>query len=274
MVNEIIHVLGYARKSPDDKKETEQSITNQVDLIEKTCKEKGWNLLDIYIDKNVSGNDRNRVQFLKMINRIKTETNVSLIVVKDQDRFCRDSAFFSDTLQDIEVRGKKVFSIIKNNFLSYEDIGDIMLSVVDQFQGVIKNKKKAEITLKQKQDLCLPPIKPPFGYKFKGNNFKNKRWVFDKKKADKVVEVCSDVINNVHFKDTLARLKISSGIYYRILKNARKGLYSGLIVYTKKIKDSQKKIIMEKEVKYKGTHEPLIDDLIFNKLNPTLNLIK
>lgn len=256
----MVNVLGYARKSPDEKEDIKTSIINQVSLIEKTCKEKGWKLLDTYIDKSASGGDRSRTQFNKMIKRAIEDPAINIIVVKEQDRFARDSAFFTDTLRDLEIREKRVFSVIKNKFLSYEDLGDVVTSVVDAHY-IITQRKKSNLLFNQKKESGLPPIKAPFGY-----INKNKKWLPHRKKSEIVKEICKDKISGVNFKETISRLKITSPLYYRVLRNAQKGLYSGYVVYVQKIRDSQKNIIKEQEIKYKGSHEKIIDDKTWDKL--------
>lgn len=255
----MINAFGYARKSPDDKKDTESSITNQVSLIESTCKKFGWNLKpeNIYIDNNLSGGDRSRKEFTHLIkNAIEFKANNPTedvyIIVKEQDRFARDSAFFSDTLRDLEIRFIKVFSIIKNNFISYDDLGDVVTSVVDAHY-IITQRKKSKVLFDQKKEQGLPPVKAPYGYK----NV-NKKWIIDKKKAEIVRSVFLNSSKKINFKETINTLKISKALYYRILDNIKKEVYHGYVVYTNKIRDSNKIVVREEKIKYKGIHEPIL----------------
>ena len=253
-------VYGYVRKSPDDKEDTESSISNQIKLIEKTCKEKEWFLVKIFQDKNVTGSDRYRKEFTEMMTEIFSSP-INIIIVKDQDRFCRDSSFFKDTLQDLDVREKRVYSIMKHGFLSHEDLGDNVKALFDS-QYIIEQRKKADVFFNQKKEDGLPPIPAPFGYKNK-----NKNWVADKKKAKIIIEVLQDYVDKVNLKETIKRLKINKSLRFRIIKNAQKGLYSGFVVYERKYKDSNKKIVRVEEVKYKGKHQNLISEELFNSVN-------
>ena len=256
-----IKVYGYIRKSPDDTESTDTSMKNQTKLINDFCTKRGWFVEKIFADKNISGGDRSRKGFNDMLNSILKNEEIKIIVVKEQDRFARDSAFFTDTLRDLDAHGIRVFSIMKNNFLSYEDLGDVVTSVVDAHY-IITQRKKANVLFEQKKSEGLAPIKAPFGYKNK-----NGGWVVNKKKADIVRQVCNDYLNKVNFKETMKRLKINKSLYYRILKNARKGLYNGFVNYMRKIRDSNKKVIKEEEIKYKGRHEALISDEVFRAVN-------
>lgn len=266
----IVYAFGYARKSPDDKKNTETSITNQVQLIESFCKKNDYTLIEVYIDNNISGGDRNRKYFSKMIKEAiafkkDNPDDIVYILVKEQDRFARDSAYFSDTLRDLDIRGIQVFSIIKNNFISYDDLGDVVTSVVDAHY-IYSQRKKSKVLFEQKKEQGLPPIKAPFGY-----INKNKKWVLHRKNSSIVIEVCSDYINNVNYKKTIERLKINRSLYYRIISNIIKGIYNGYVVYLNKIRDSNKVVVRIEEVKYLGSHEPIISEEIFRKVNKDIN---
>ena len=262
----MIKAFGYVRKSPDDKDRTDLSILNQTKMIEKVCSEKEWEVIDIFIDRNVSGSDRGRKGFNDMKNRA-FKGEVQMIVVKDQDRFARDSAFFTDMLQDLDAHQIKVFSILKNNYLSHEDLGDVVTSVVDS-SNIVKSRIKTLKNYEDKKDDGLPAFVSPYGYKFpKGKNVV-KNWIVKDKEAYVVRKVCSDYLNKIPFKETIKELKINKSMYYRILKNAQNGVYNGWIFYVRKFKDSNKKIVRTENVLYKGKHKNILDEKIFKKLNP------
>jgi len=264
---EKINIFGYSRKSPDDKESTEVSIDNQNRLIKSICKEKEWNLKKIFTDKNISGGDRYRKNFTIMISEsIEIKDNNKnyniFIVVKDQSRFCRDSAFFKDTLKDLDVRGIKVFSISKPGFLNHEDLGDNVNALMGE-QKIVEGKKYSEISFKQKMEDQLPSIPAPYGYKYN----KKKEWVIDVIKSKKVSQVCLDFEKGIKLKETLSNLKINKSLYYRILKNVKKGLYSGYIIYERKYRDSNKIIVRTEEVKYLGHHPHIISQELFDEVN-------
>jgi DNA invertase Pin-like site-specific DNA recombinase len=257
-----IEVYGYARKSPDDKEDTQTSIENQIKLFNKTCLEKNWKLVHVFIDSNVSGSDRDRKEFSRMLKEFYSN-DVKFILVKEQNRFARDSSVMRDTLIDINARNKAVYSILKGGFLSHEDLGDSVTAVVDDYY-ILSSRKKAESTFTLKRDEGLPPTVAPFGYK---NNKKTKSWDIVPKEAELVRKVCEDLILKINYKQTLKNLNLSPGKYYRIIKNIKNGVYLGLIYYERKIKDSNKTILRIEKVSYKGIHEPLITKELFDKVN-------
>lgn len=257
-----VYCFGYSRKSPDDEDNTNTSINNQNDLIKLTCSSKKWKLVSIEEDRQISGGDRTRKGLNKQIECSKEfkENNPSYevyIIVKDSKRFARDSSFSIEKLKELESFGVRVFSITKNGFLDYSDIGDRIIGVVDE-QIIFDAKKYAKINEKLKISKNLPCIPAPFGYKYG----KYKNWIIDRKASKIVYGVVSDCVNSTHYRATMKKYKLSSAKYYRILKNARNGLYSGFIYYNKKNGE---------EIRYKGQHEPIISyDLYKRVKNETL----
>ncbi|MAG02073.1 hypothetical protein CMI42_01945 [Candidatus Pacearchaeota archaeon] len=258
---EVFKVVGYVRISEEDRIVNKQtSIDNQMTLIKDFCLKRKWNLVQIYEDRNLSGGDRFRKGFTDMVRGVIKSTEVIFIVVKDQDRFARDTGYFIDTLKDLEAHGKKVFSIMKNDYLSQDDLGDVVKAVVDA-QYIIRSRKETKQVYENKKEEGLPPFRAPYGYECK-----NKQWVLDRRKAKKVQIVCEDYINGVRFKETTFNLSIAKALYYRIIQNALNEIYTGDIFYLNKVKDSLGKVVRVEPVRYKGKHNPIISDYVQSKI--------
>lgn len=260
-----VYCFGYSRKSPDDRKNTDISIKNQNDLITLICNKNNWELMSIEEDRDVSGSKENRKALSQQINNAinfkknNDDTEVYLIV-KDSKRFARNSAYSKKILDLLELNGVKVFSISKNAFIDYADIGDRLIGVVDE-QIIFDAKKYAKITQELKESKNLPCIPAPFGYDYKDGN-----WIINKKQAKIVSNVVKMYIKNIDYKTIVKQNSINKAKYYRIIKNAQKGLYSGYITYDKKYKNSNGEIVKSEEVKYKGTHKKIISEEIYSQL--------
>lgn len=253
--------FGYARKSPDDKEDTKTSIDNQIELIKKTANELGVELSRIFIDENISGSDRERKEFCEMRDKLYS-SDVCGILVKEQDRFARDSSFFRDTLIDFEARGKTIYSCMRKKFLSSSDLGDSVHSMIDD-NYVLTQRKKAELLFEQKKEKKLPISRPPFGYKMG----KDKNYKIVKKDADIVRSVINDYVSRCDYKATIKLFKIDKSKYYRIIKNARSGIYCGWISYLRRICDSNKKVIRIEKVRYMGTFDHIVSEELWRKVN-------
>lgn len=256
-----VEYFGYSRKSPDDKQGTETSIKNQNDMHSLICQKNNWNLNSIESDRNMSGGRIDRKGILLQIQRCKEfkklnpETEVYL-GVKDSKRFARNNSFFKEVWEDLDKENIRIFSISKNSFLDYSDIGDRVIGVVDE-QIIYDAKKYAKLTQELKISQGLPCIPAPFGYKYDSS----KNWTVVKKEADIIRSVVSDYLNKCDYKAILKDYKISKGVYYRILRNTKMGLYSGYVVFMNK----------GKETRYKGVHEAIISEELWRKVNESPN---
>lgn len=84
----------YTRLSDEDKEKKNKdddslSITNQKEMLVCFCKERGWNIYDIYCDDGYSGTDPNRPDFNRLIKDCE-EGKINVVLCKDQSRFSRD----------------------------------------------------------------------------------------------------------------------------------------------------------------------------------------
>lgn len=263
----MITVFGYVRLSDKErdlpKDEQEKSLINQKDLMKSTCKKLNQKLITIFEDKYLSGGDRDRPAFNDMINRAKKGA-CDRIMVKDKSRFCRDSAFFKDTLVDLRAYGIEVYSVMDNRLLDPDSLEDSIGSIVDE-RVIIENRKKTKILFGQKQEKGLPVIRAPFGYKFGyklkgGKKIKTGKWIIAKHDASIVKKIFDMTVRNEDYKDIMRETGVSVGTYYRIIENIRKKIYSGYVVYNKKIKDSSGRVVRTDEVCYKGVHDVIIDE--------------
>lgn len=250
-----VFCFGYSRKSPDDNVNTETSINNQNNLIKITCHNKNWKLVSIEEDKNVSGSREDRkinIQIERAEEHKKDNPKDEVyILVKDSKRFGRKNSFFEKVWKRLEKNGIKIFSISKNDFLNYSNIGDRIIGAVDE-QAIFDGKNYAKLTTQLKISQKLPSIPAPFGYKYG----KDKNWIIDKKASKIVLDVIEKYTQSVSYKQIIKENKITKTKYYRIIKNANKGLYSGNITYYSKENG---------KIEYNGTYPKIIDMELFNK---------
>ena len=82
----------YARKSTDqsDVSDAEKSVTRQISLAKAFAAEKGWQVIEEYMDEGISGQES-----AKLVNRARmladaTQGKFSVVIVRDYDRISRD----------------------------------------------------------------------------------------------------------------------------------------------------------------------------------------
>src|SRR2546426_8333642 len=82
----------YARKSTSqsDVADAEKSVTRQIALAKSFAAEKGWQVIEEYVDDGISGQES-----VKLVNRARmladaTQGKFSAVIVRDYDRISRD----------------------------------------------------------------------------------------------------------------------------------------------------------------------------------------
>ena len=99
--------IAYYRLSVDREGGTPQSIQAQKHDVRAYCKRNDLNLVEEYAESGVSGRDRNRVEFNRMIDRAQHGTpQIGVVVFSKLDRFARDLLTFlqtETTLQDVGI---------------------------------------------------------------------------------------------------------------------------------------------------------------------------
>ena len=91
---ETFNVALYERVSDADERKNEydvesESITNQREFLTRYVLNKGWNIIDEYVDDGYTGTNFDRPAFQKMIRDIK-QGIINLVIVKDYSRFGRN----------------------------------------------------------------------------------------------------------------------------------------------------------------------------------------
>ena len=90
MTEKTYNVGIYCRLSNDDERDGESvSIENQKLLLQRYVLERGWNIVDVYIDDGYSGTNFNRPGVQRLIADAKAK-RINVIIVKDLSRFGRN----------------------------------------------------------------------------------------------------------------------------------------------------------------------------------------
>ena len=186
----------YARLSQEDKNDGESnSIANQKKILERFCKERGYNPIRHYDeDDGYSGTNFNRPGFQRMLADIKTG-KISRVIVKDMSRLGRDYlqvGMYTDivfpefgvhfvAMNDgvDSTRGENEFAAIRNVFN-------------EMFARDTSKKIRATWQSKGKSGEYLS-TNPPYGYTKDPND--KKKWIVDEEAAavvQKIFSLCVD----------------------------------------------------------------------------------
>lgn len=93
----------YCRLSIEDKdklkNDDSQSIQNQKSMLRDYCKERDWEIYDIYCDDGYSGIDRSRPDFNRLLRDCESG-KINIVLCKDQSRFSRDTIVIEQYIND------------------------------------------------------------------------------------------------------------------------------------------------------------------------------
>ena len=94
----------YVRLSDEDrdkqnKFDESESIQNQKAMLTEYCKDRNWNIYEIYTDEDFSGVDRTRPAFNRMLKACENGY-IDIVLCKSQSRFSRDASIIETYLHD------------------------------------------------------------------------------------------------------------------------------------------------------------------------------
>ncbi|MBQ5317156.1 MAG: recombinase family protein [Oscillospiraceae bacterium] len=92
----------YVRLSDEDMDKQgnidSRSIINQKSMLTAYCREHEWDIFDIYCDDGITGMERERPEFQRMLKDCE-DKKVNIVLCKDQSRFARDKILITEYLQ-------------------------------------------------------------------------------------------------------------------------------------------------------------------------------
>ena len=169
----------YARYSCE--KQTEQSIEGQLRVCEEYAKANGYNIVDTYIDRAISGKTDKRPNFMKLIED-SSNKHFDYVIVYKLDRFSRsryDSAIYKALLKRNKV---KVLSACEQITDSPEGI------ILEALIEGMAEYYSADLSQKTKRGMKETIIKGNYtgGVVLYGYKVVNQKYVIDEKNAEAV----------------------------------------------------------------------------------------
>ena len=89
IVKEYLVAIYIRLSKEDDNLGESESIQNQKILLTNYVKEKGYTLVDIYVDDGFTGTNFDRPNFKRMLKDIENK-RVNMVITKDLSRLSRD----------------------------------------------------------------------------------------------------------------------------------------------------------------------------------------
>ena len=293
------HAALYIRLSKEDESEgPSQSVTNQQSLLKAFVQQHRLSVFDTYIDDGFSGTSFDRPAFRRMLEDIEAQ-KVNMVITKDLSRLGRDYIMTGHYMEryfpEKRVRYISLLDGIDTGVESAaNDITPFRAIMNDMYAKDISKKIKSVKRDKQRKGQFIGG-KPMYGYKMHPTE-KNKI-VVDEEAACVVRRIFAMALEGVSCRQIAVRLNeahILTPAAYAGLTMGKKGAYAGLwsserisemlqnetylghMVQgrTQKVSYKSKKCITrspENWVVVKYTHEPLVEEETFRKVQQLLN---
>ncbi len=256
-------VVGYARISTED--QSHFSISGQIEQITEYCNRNNYDLVDVFVDEGQSAKNFERKAWRKLESFLKINyKNIDYFVVMKYDRFSRNLQEALSVIQRLEEDYKIIIISL------HEPIGipvdspfffqmrTQMLLQAHVERLVISKRTKFGLDAAKKQGRWMGLA--PFGY-FNNRDENDKPIIVIHEEESKVVQfIFNSYLENYSYQET-TRLAKKMGFkqtgrdaVYRILSNH---VYIGEIKF--KLEDGS-------VVYLPGIHEPIIDEITFNRV--------
>lgn len=238
----------YARVSTEEEEQL-NAIEKQIEENRDVINQKGWILVDEYIDKGITGTQaKKRNEYIRLLDDIQKD-KFDVIVVKDQSRLQRNTMDWYIFLNEIVQNQKKLYLYLENAFFDPKDkfIFGIKAMMAEEYSRDLS--KKGNAAKKRRQEKGKPIIT-------------NRTWGFKNINGEILIdEVEAELVRQIYklFADgfggrVVARILREEGVRNRngktlsentIREIVKNPLYKGIVVMNKEHFDFEAKKIIK-----------------------------
>ena len=304
-----ISVAIYVRLSNEDRNkqnkfDESESIQNQKSMLSEYCRERNWDIYDIYCDDGYSGIDKSRPEFNRMLNDCKNG-KINIVLCKDQSRFSRDTVIIDQYINDKFIEWGVRFIGISDGADSASDSYSAMRFFTSAYNEYyvhdISKKVRKTLQHKREQGQFVGSF-APYGYMVDPKNKNhlvsdtavadNGRLIFDmytqgsgyrsivKELNDRGIpspslykKMCGSNFHNHNIQGSVNKGRWTQATIYTILRNET---YTGTLVQGKSHYVSYKnhkavKTPSEDWIRVYNTHDAIIDNDIWSKAQERIN---
>lgn len=246
----------YNRVSTSEQVNSGFSLEEQADRLQSYCKAMGWKHTKLYTDGGYSGSNTDRPALQQLIKDVKAH-KVDKVVVYKLDRLSRSQRDTLTLIEDTFLANGCDFVSMSENFDTATPLGRAMIGILAVFAQLEREQIKERMIMgkdaRAKQGKYHGSDKHPIGY-----DYINGELVINEAEAEQIRQIFEDFVSGVSIPKIVKRLN-EAGIEHKygrwqesVLRHILKSkTYIGYI----KAKDEW----------YKGIHEPILSEDLFNK---------
>lgn len=259
-------VVGYGRKSKEDKNAKGISLSNQKERCQEWAKQRGYQFV-YFEDNNKTGDNLNRQGYKDMASFVK-KNNVKCIVVWKLDRLTRNIENYYGIIQPFLREQRTTVASIQDHFDDIFEIEPIMLSVLmgmgAQELKNIKVRTKSVIEHRAKSGYALG--KAPVGYINTRDSEKRGIIVPDESKRRHIIRAYELFVTGLFSMERIGVELGKNGFLDSKGKPYNKKRIEDILKCTKYMG----KIDYEGEL-YEARHEPLVSPELFYRVQLMFN---
>jgi DNA invertase Pin-like site-specific DNA recombinase len=256
-------VYVYLRVSTSTQVQFGFGLDMQLDSIKKYCEFNNLQIEKVFEDKGISGTLVNRPALDEMIETIENNPEIKDIVVFNTSRLWRETTVQAIITKDLKKVGAEVISIDNPKFSLYSEGTDKLLNTImtalddyDRYQIAKKLAKGRRTKAKTGNKACGTA---PIGYKWN-----NASIVWD----EDYVEIVKLIFHKYIELESLGKVK-------KYLDEIGYETNTGKPFSKQSIKniltnDFYKGIVTHADIKKEGTHEPIINKIVFGRVQSML----
>ena len=245
----------YARVSTQEQAMNGHSIDEQIERMHKYANAMGWTVFKTYVDAGFSGANTNRPNLQNLIKDVK-DKRVDKVLVYKLDRLSRSQKDTLLLIDDVFLANGADFVSMSENFDTSTPFGRAMIGILAVFAQLEREQIKERMLMGKEARAKSGKFggKIPIGY-----DYIDKQLVVNEFEKMQIVKIFQDYANGHSIKRITKDLneagfshKFGKWIPQTVNDVLNHKTYAGQIKFNDNC--------------YKGNHEPLIDEALFNKV--------
>ena len=276
-----LRAVFYARVSTEEEKQL-NALEKQIQENREVIAQKGWELVDQYIDEGKSGTMiKRRTEYQRLLEDLESD-KFDILVIKSQDRLNRNTRDWYVFADKLNKSGKRLFMYMDNKFyVPSEDalITGIKAILAEEYSRDLSKKLNNSNQRRIEKARNGEPVSAMGNGQIYGYRIVDKRWVIDPEEAEIVrkmyelylelhsIRKVRDAMNEQGYRNKKGKL-FTEELIGRVISNS---MHKGWITLNRYHRDFDTKEIIENPeeewVIVKDDHEPIVSEELWDTVN-------